>query len=137
MSYTFAGFFASPPIQRPPQLPAGAIWREITDPFAGVGLRLPALVGKQVSEAQVLELAQSLGLSVANQWLFLQYDCWAGQVDFAYGLGAVEGRVFGPVEESARDKVQSVYTNLMGAFGVSQEPTLDFPPFHRGFWGET
>ena len=137
MSYTFAGFFAWPSIQQPSPLPEGASWREITEPFVGVGLRLPALIGRQVSEARVLELAQSLGFTKAEHWLFLQYDCWAGQIDFTFGLGSAAGEAFGPVEESARDRVQSVYTDLMGRFGVSQQAALDFHPFHRGFWGET
>lgn len=72
----------------------------------------------------------------AADWLFINYVTWAGQIDSIYRLGSSGGRGFGPVSESADDKVRVVYLDLMAAFGVSPADALNFPPFVRGFWGE-
>jgi hypothetical protein len=136
MGYQFAGFFASPAVPQPEGLPAGAVWREITSPFVGVGIRLPALIGKTPTRAEVETLARQLGIHTADRWLYLTYSCWAGRIDFVYGLGFRSGEVFGPVEEDGRDKVKAAYTGLMAEFGISLEEALDFEPFHRGYWGE-
>ncbi|MCV2423665.1 hypothetical protein [Paucibacter sp. DJ2R-2] len=137
MTYQFAGFLAPGSVVRPTQVPAGAVLREIQTPFVGVGVMLPNLIGKVMHEAQVFEIASSLGFDSTKNWLFLQYDCWGGQIDFAYGLGSSGGERFGPIEESALDNVQDVYVGLMAKVGIGENEALDFQPFERGFWGET
>ena len=136
MAYAFAGFFAKPVVTQPDELPAGAVWRIIATPFVGVGLRLPELLDHTPSPAQVTTLARQFGFTEATDWLCLKYVCWGGAIDFVSGLGAREGRPFGVIEESARDKVVAAYTGLMSAFGVSAEDAMQFPPFVRGFWGK-
>ena len=136
MAYQFAGFFIATQMPKPESFPQAATWREITSPFRGVGVRLPHLIGKVVQSDQVQSLAQEIGIREGTTWLFLQYDCWGGEIDFVFGLGVAAGVPFGPVEESARGLVEAAYTQVMGQFGVSAEAALNFVPFERRFWGE-
>jgi hypothetical protein len=75
VAYEFAGFFARPSVPRPEALPEGAVWREITTPFVGVGVRLPALTDSEglPALADVQALARSLGVSAADRWVYLNY----------------------------------------------------------------
>jgi hypothetical protein len=134
--YRFTGFFARPAVEQPATLPAGAVRREITAPFAGVGVRLPALAGKEPGLDEAQRLLAEVGLGGAADWLFIDYVTWAGPIDSVYGLGLSGGRAFGPVAESDGDKTRAAYLELMGAFGVAEANALNFPPFVRGFWGE-
>ena len=135
MAYRFAGFFASPVLPQPDSLPAGAAWREIDSPFAGIGVRMPALVGKTPARDDMEMLARQLGLDAANRWLYINYDCWGGRIDFVYGFGISSGFPFGPVEEGSLRIVNDAYTRLMAQFGVLAEDALRFAPFRR-FWDE-
>jgi hypothetical protein len=136
MAYQFAGFFVATQMPKPDSLPQGAKWREIASPFQGVGVLLPHLIGKVVQSDDVQSLAQVIGITGGMTWIFLQYDCWGGEIDFVFGLGVAAGVPFGPVEESTRDLVEAAYTQVMGQFGVSAKAALNFAPFGRGFWGE-
>lgn len=136
MAYRFTGFFARPVMQPPASLPEGAVWREIRRPFRGVGVRLGEMIGQIPSEAEVEPLLARLGLDRADDWLFLSYDCWAGQIDSVYGFGSRGGRRFGPVHEEDWAKVEAAYVGLMEEFGISEDDALHFQPFWRGFWGE-
>lgn len=137
MGYQFAGFFASPAVPRPTELPSGAAWREIASPFVGVGLRLPGLVGKPPNAQDVEALVRKFGLNQAANWIYLSYECWGGQIDFVYGLGSSNDKLFGPIEESSWETAEGAYTAFMKQFGVSADAALQFQPFQRGFWGET
>jgi hypothetical protein len=134
--YWFSGFFARTAIRRPATLPAKAVWREITAPFTGVGVRLPALSDDKPGPEQARRLLGELGLGGAANWLFINYVTWAGRIDSVYGLGSSDGRVLGPISESGPDAAQAAYLELMGAFGVSEADALHFAPFVRGFWAE-
>lgn len=136
MAYWFAGFFARPAIPKPDDLRADALWREISQPFIGVGVRLPHLQGKCPSASEVATLADALGLGAADCWLYLTYTCWGGQIDSVYGLGSRGGVAFGPVEESARDTVEPAFIGLMSQLGVSNQDARQFAPFERGYWME-
>jgi hypothetical protein len=136
MAYWFAGFFVKPPFNPPTVLPEGAVLRNITVPFVGVGVRVSALLGKTPSAEAVDLLAEQLGISHAGDWIYLTYTCWAGRIDSVYGLGSSGGQRFGPIEEDAVARTKDAYLQLMGEFGVSPEDALRFPPFERGFWGE-
>ena len=137
MGYRFAGFFAKPTIDRPESLSEGAVWRSISAPFEGVGVRLPALIGKSPDPAEVDRLLQEVGLRTAHDWLYIDYCTWAGRIDCVYGLGVAAGRAFGPLKESDVNKAKASYLTLMSEFGVQPADALGFPPFARGFWGET
>src|SRR5262245_13623938 len=134
--YWFTGFFARPVIERPAALLAGAVWREVAVPFAGVGVRLPGLADDEPGPDEARRLLAEAGLGGAADWLFIKYVTWAGPIDSVYGLGSSGVRAFGPISESADDKVRAAYLELMGAFGVAAADALNFPPFVRGFWGE-
>jgi hypothetical protein len=136
MSYTFAGFFVAQPLPRPSSLPSRAVWREVSSPFQGVGVRLPDLIGKTVQPEQVHAVARELGVTDAMTWLFLQYDTWAGEIDFVYGMGASEGTPFGHVEESEQGSVEAAYLAVMAKLGVAEKEAMNFAPFKRGFWSE-
>jgi len=136
MTYQFAGFFVATPMPIPRSLPQAATWREISSPFLGVGVLLPHLIGKVVQPDEVQSLAREIGITDGRSWLFLQYDCWGGEIDFVYGMGVSGGVSFGPVEESDRATVEAAFTQVMGQFGVDPQAALNFAPFERGFWGE-
>jgi hypothetical protein len=101
----------------------------------GVGVSLPSLLGNTPAREDVEALARQVGLAAADRWLYLTYICWAGQIDFVYGLGASGGVPFGPVEEDDEDGIKGAYSRLMAQLGVSEEDALHFAPFRRGFWG--
>jgi hypothetical protein len=138
VAYEFAGFFARPTVLRPNVLPEGAVWRTITAPFVGIGVRLPTTDDPVVlpTPADVQALARSLGVFATDRWVYLNYVCWGGDIDFVHGLGSRDGVTFGPVEESDLDKVEAAYTGLMENFGISKVDALQFEPFTRGFWGD-
>jgi hypothetical protein len=135
--YSFAGFFAKPPVRRPDVPIEGAVWRDITTPFVGVGVRLAALLDHKPDPVRVEALAGQLGIDRATDWLFLDYVCWGGRIDFVYGLGVRGGRRFGPAEEPDEPQATETYVSLMREFGVERADAMMFPPFERGFWGET
>jgi hypothetical protein len=136
VTYRFNGFFARPPVSRPTGLPAGAVWRDITAPFVGVGVRIrvTGLGDGEPGPVEARQLLAAVGLAGASDWLYLSYVTWAGPIDHVYGLGVSAGREFGPVSEG--DEARAAYLALMAEFGVSEADALNFPPFVRGFWGE-
>jgi hypothetical protein len=136
MTYRFAGFLARPTIECPAVLPGNAVWREITVPFVGVGIRLPGLADDEPGPDEARRLLAEIGLRDAADWLYLNYVTWAGRIDRVYGLGVSGGREPGPVSKSELNKVRAAYLGLMGEFGVAPADALNFPPFRRGFWGE-
>jgi len=136
MAYEFTGIFASPAMDRPTDLPDWATWKQINDPFVGVGVKVPDRDGTptEKSEDEVLDLLRQLGLSNAQRWIYLHYVCWGGTIDFVFGLGSRDGTSFGPVEEDSLSKVDRVFTDLMNQFGVSLSEGGYFEPFVRGYW---
>lgn len=136
MSYRFAGFFAAPTVPAPDVLPEDAVWREIKAPINGVGMRLESFVGQSPDPRVLAALADRFGFSRADRWIYLTYDCWAGQIDFVFGVGMNAGVSFGPRESSEGDSIEAEYLGLMQAFGLTSSEALNFAPFSRGFWGE-
>lgn len=134
--HEFTGFFVRPQVPRTEPLPAGAVWRDITTPFVGVGVRLSRLDETLLPPSEVVELARQLGFNVAICWVYLTYVCWGGDIDFVYGLGSNCGVGFRPIKEDARDAVEASYTGLMEQFGLPAEVVLQFEPFKRSYWGE-
>lgn len=137
MTYHFAGFLARPSVVHPKSLPPGAVWRDIVTPFVGVGVRLSRLDDDELlSPPEAESLAAQMGLDTAECWVYLDYFCWGGGIDFVYGFGSRnQGIAFGPVwEVDATDAVVSAYTDLMEWFGVPVPNALHFSPFVRGFW---
>jgi hypothetical protein len=118
-------------------LSTGVVWREIAGPFVGIGVSLRRLADEQPGLDTVQHLLAEVGLGGAVDWLFIDYVTWGGPIECVYGLGSFGGRAFGPVGESDRDTAQSAYLELMGEFGVAEADALNFPPFIRGFWGES
>lgn len=136
MPYRFAGFLARPAVARPAALPGGVIWREITAPFVGVRLPASDIYEESLAPDDVHALTRSLGIIAAERWLFLDYLCWGGSLEFVYGLGSGDGRPVGPVEVSDIDEVEHAYVRLMAHIGVSEADALFFEPFTRGYWDE-
>ena len=134
MAYRFTGFLAKSPTH--PTADVGTVWRNITTPFVGVGVRLESLLGESLPPDIVRTLAEQFAFTPATDWLFLNYVTWAGRIDSVYGLGVCGGREFGPVEEDNADRTRDAFLRLMSTFGVSADDALRFPPFERGFWGE-
>ena len=137
MAYWFSGFLAKPPIARPETLLEGEVWREISAPFSGIGVRLEDLLGTNPDPDRVEVLARRLGVVRASEWLYLTYVCWAGRIDLVFGLGAKGRWRYGPIKESDVSLTRGAYVRLMAEFGVTSADALRFPPFERGFWGES
>jgi hypothetical protein len=135
MAYQFAGFFAPSDVEiiNPPALPAEAIFRKITTPFIGVGVRLPSMVGMSPSVDEVNALAVATGIAQARTWLYLGYDTW-GNIDWVYALGAQDGKEFGPIDDSNLETVENTFVEVMARIGVDAQNALQFTPFVRGFW---
>ena len=137
MAYWFSGFFARPQIPRPAIFPARACWRSITAPFDGVGVRLPELQEERPEVERIEALADQLGLSASQSWVYLTYTCWAGKIDSVYGMAqSQDGVRIGPLDESDWKKTKETYVALMAHFGILAQDALDFAPFRRGFWGD-
>ena len=148
MTYRFAGFLCPSRVERPASLPPGVVWREISEPFVGVGVRIEELVGKSPQVEEVDRFADALKIKTSPAWLYLTYDCWAGEVDFVYGLGFSNGKafgslkerldddVFGPLREESEASARDIFIQLMARIGLTPEQAMRFPPFERGFWGE-
>jgi hypothetical protein len=135
--YRFAGFFASPPISPPADLPTGAVWRRISKPFDGIGVFLPDLRQKRPEVTEIESIARALGIWDVDRWLYLTYTCLGGRIDSVYGLACVRLDLIGPVDEDADDRVKAAYLDLMQAFGVPAADAINFGPFRRGYWGDT
>ena len=135
MSYRFLGFLVRDISTPPKELPKAAVWRPITEPFAGIGVRWNPDAEQLPKLSDADARAEQLGLDSAGDWLFLDYSCWAGRIDSVRGQGRRGMQSLGPVDETDVDKAQEVYVDLMNTFGVAPEDALAFPPFTRGFWG--
>ena len=136
LAYRFTGFFTRPPTEPPAMLPGGAVWREITTPFAGVGVRLSVLADDRPGAAEAIRLLAEVGLGDATDWIYARYVTWAGRIESVYGLGVSGGKAFGPIHATDEGEARDAYLTLMGGFGVTPADALSFPPFVRGFWGE-
>lgn len=138
MTYRFTGFLV-PGLQNlapAAALPNNAVVREIREPFSGVGIALPSLNDKDTPPAEVLKIADGLGLAHANCWLFIQYVTWGGRIDSVYAIGAGHGHSFGPVEDSNGETVDDSFEKAMGHIGVNRDAAHRFEPFERGYWGD-
>lgn len=135
MAYQFAGFLvpSDQDIVSSAALPADAICRSITSPFVGVGVRLPALIGKSPSVSQINAFASEIGVARAPSWLYIGYDTW-GRIDSVYAVGVQDGIAFGPIDDSNIQTVEATFIQVMSRIGVSREAALHFDPFSRGFW---
>lgn len=134
--YHFTGFFARLALVCPARLPTGAVWREVTAPFAGVGVRHPNLTHDEPGSGEAARLLAEVGLDGETDWLFINYVTWAGRIEDVYGVGSRGGRAFGPIRASDDHEAGDAYLELMGAFGVPAADALQFLPFERGYWGE-
>jgi hypothetical protein len=134
MAYQFAGFLvpAGQDIVAA-AWPCDALVRPIPSPFVGVGVRLPAWVGRAPSASDVNELAAALGLARARNWLYIGYETW-GRIDAVYAIGVHDGTAFGPIDDSNVQTVESTFVDVMSRLGVQREDALHFAPFERGFW---
>lgn len=142
--YQFIGFFARPGVQRPQTLPPRAIWRNVCTPFNGVGVYLPGLfvdeygvpVGPLLAVEEIKTLATQFGFDSTKTWVYLEYVCWGGPIDFVYGVSMCEGVRLGPLKMSVMDgSAEEAFTTLMAHFGITPEDALNFAPFVRGYWG--
>jgi hypothetical protein len=89
-----------------------------------------------LSRDEVTGMLHQVGLGEAQRWIYLEYVCWGGSIDFVYGLGSRDSQPFGPAEESEMSKVDAVFISLMNQFGVALAEGTYFEPFVYGYWGE-
>jgi len=133
MAYSFRGLLVVGPSPKPKGLPEGALWRSISLPVRGFVVSLPDTLGQGME----IELIRALGAEVAgeNDWIFLNYQTWAGKIDSIFGLGTIGGGIFGPIEDSEDDTVEITYKELMERIGIMPEYSGNFAPFHRDYFG--
>ncbi len=135
MSYQFAGFFVKG-FEKDKLVLSDIEFdvKSIENPFCGIAIRFPEYFGKQPELKKVCDLSVSLGFGKSAEWIFLVYDCWAGQIDYVWGFVHTSRGDLGPFSDSSFENVKQVYIELMAHFGISKDRSLDFPPFYRGFW---
>lgn len=75
----------------------------------------------------------SLGIS-NNDWIFLVYVTWAGQIDYVKAIGSRSGERFGPIEAD-EDPAEDAFFEALDAVGLPAGSGVVFAPFERGFWG--
>lgn len=134
MAYRFAGFFVRGGAISPGDLMNRHVLREIDEPFDGQCILVPEYIGAAPDRAAITGLSTAYGFDTRD-WLFVVYDCWAGQIDYVYALGVHDNSVFGPICEADHSRASDAYIQAMGSFGVSRDQALQFKPFERGFWG--
>ncbi|HJV02076.1 MAG TPA: hypothetical protein VJ752_16170 [Burkholderiaceae bacterium] len=135
MAYQFAGFLVPSDVEltQHSAIPAEAIFRRITIPFDGVGVRIPSLVGTAPAADEIKALAAATGIAQARSWLYLTYETF-GTIDWVYALGVQDGEAFGPIDDSNMETVGATFVDVMARIGVDSENALQFAPFKRGFW---
>ena len=136
MGFQFSGFFVKDisiaTLDR--SVDGVEIIKEINAPFKGVGISVPKFISKDPSLKELEELASAIGLKLENEWLFMVYECFGGQIDYIFGYINDSGRSVGPIQESALTKVENIYINLMADFNVNEKEALAFEPFERGYF---
>ncbi|WP_332604656.1 hypothetical protein [Acinetobacter sp. ESBL14] len=137
MSYQFVGFFALTEQMKSPFYPIdGTTWKDIKDPFHGIGIKLSPSIKTPSSPDDIKALFSAMNINHVKQWLFIEYVCFGGSIDYIYALIMKNGEIYGPIEESALENVERVYIDLMNEFGISEKDALQFKPFDRNFWDE-
>lgn len=137
MSYQFVGFFVLTEQMTSPFYPIdGTIWKNIKEPFQGIGIKLSPSIKTPSSPKEIKTLFNEMNINAARQWLFIEYECFGGSIDYIYALIMKNDEIYGPIEESAFDNVERVYISLMNEFGISEKDAIRFKPFERDFWDE-
>jgi len=106
--------------------------REIRQPFRGVGILTPEITSPP-SQFVLTDLTARFRIA-SNDWMFLDFDTWAGSIDAVYAVGVRDQIQFGPLEsEDAR--AEETYLLAMSKFGVDRMDALNCEIFERGVWG--
>ena len=137
MTYRFKGFFVRPAFRLRGDIPAGAIWREINSPFIGIGIRLPDDESDEVKLLtidDILTLSRQLGFETAN-WVYLDYVCWGGQIDFNHGIASSNGLISRTVKAEG-EFAEAAFIQILEDFSIPSDVALNFEPFTRHYWGE-
>ncbi|MEC7962280.1 MAG: hypothetical protein VX083_08300 [Pseudomonadota bacterium] len=129
MAYSFSGFFIKEKQVDPSLCHRGHVSREITDPFLGCGILTPNM---DVSFGECAKYLNGLGVSDCD-WIFLNYETWAGSVDYFMAFGIRAGRKFGPIEGDG-DSAEVAFFEALDAFGLEEGAGYAFAPFERDFW---
>lgn len=131
MGYSFKGFLSKAANLDQNVLMQGHVYREVTVPFIGCGILTPDMVP---SFEDAIKYLNNLGIS-NRDWIFLEYDTWAGPVDYVRAIGSRSGARFGPIEGDG-DPAEDAFYEALGAFGLGEDSGVMFAPFERGFWGD-
>ncbi|NOR64145.1 MAG: hypothetical protein GQ535_16865 [Rhodobacteraceae bacterium] len=131
MAYSFKGFFSTASDINRSALPDRCVFRNVTEPFKGCGILAPSMP-PVFDECE--DFLRMLGIS-ENDWLFLDYETWAGPVDYVLAFGRRSNIRFGPIEADG-DAAEDAFYQALSEFGLGEDIGVIFPPFERGFFGE-
>ena len=135
MGYQFKGyFFKGFKVKHTTLLDKSYEIRTIEEPFQGSGILIEGL-SNMITLDEIVELAEKLPIPKNVDWLFIEYDCWAGRIDYILGLTCIAGQINKLIEEDRMDFIDEAYIKLMQEFQISKEIAINFKPFERGFWG--
>ena len=131
MAYAFKGIFSKSAKIDQTALSSEHVFREVTEPFIGCGILTPDM---PQSFDECSNYLKFLGI-LDRDWMFLDYQTWAGPVDYVFAMGSRSGVMFGPIEADG-DTAEDAFFQALEAFGLEEGEGAIFPPFERGFWGE-
>lgn len=129
MAYAFTGIFSNAPEADPAALPQGHIFRQVTRPFTGCGILAPGLTA---SFPDCIAYLDRLGIA-GSDWVFLDYQTWAGPIERVIGIGQRDGVAFGPIRGDGAEG-ETAFLAVLDAFGLPEPASVYFAPFERGFW---
>ncbi len=137
MTYQFAGIFVKE-FQISAEVPLDIPYtvRKVNSPFFGSAISIPQYVSKNPSIEEVNNIVKKIGIKLEHEWMFIIYECWAGEIDDLFGYIKKPEKQIVSIIESGKNKLENTYISFMEKFGVSKDEALDFEPFKRGFWGE-
>jgi len=75
-------------------------------------------------------------LQLAEESLYLLYECWGGVLDYIEGFRFFNGNVVdGSSFSSQNDSPESVFLREFRNYGIEIGSSGFFAPFSRGYWG--
>lgn len=131
MAYRFTGLFSRALQIDHDALAQGHVFRTVADPFEGGGILAPDLTPDFDA---CLSYLDRLGIA-QDDWVFFDYQTWAGPIEHVRTLGIRGGVRFGPIE-AAGDAATEAFLSALEAFGLGKRTVTYFAPFERGYWGD-
>ncbi|MGB3638588.1 MAG: hypothetical protein WBA39_13580 [Rivularia sp. (in: cyanobacteria)] len=135
MTYQFSGIFVKDfQILNKIHLDIPHTVKKINSPFIGSGISIPEYTSKNPSIEEINDIAKKIGIKQDLEWMFIIYECWAGEIDYLFGYIRKPENKIVSIIESSQDKLENAYISFMEEFKISKDEAFNFEPFKRGFW---